>query len=597
MMQSLVNAFSGLVCTYCNCSIFTSSSMRLNKNAYNEHIESAKHHKALIEYYGADSCTHIQNKNDYNKFISDYIKSEKCQDDYYNKILPQYKISCQNHALVISSLFDSNDKSYIDDFMDSEVRKVKQCDSCNKVFDPTLKSRNKTCRKHYNICVPSTRKLLSKEGRYVKHRFPSYGKFISDYDNISIQQLIKDETFCKDVMVYVNENLMYYTHQHQEALVIPPDLGSSSLTHIGGIATLALQQQQLIMQWIEDPNIVGYMSINGKRLEIFFDFNITGRPNAETLWTKLVSFYIHNNSLDIKHGTITNSIKVYCQQQTDKDIRLSSMYDDIKIGNAGVEKKFGNFSMIVTFGSCSQQILHIDALLPNYQFILSCTNNSPVTLFNPVAKDSNIILVQQLENGFLNDIDKDLLLMMQSHKGVEDLVYDYGNLFTLTSVTNTNSTVDNPMTAELGTVVSLPGSVIHAGPSCNEARAIIFYTCGFIWGKRKRNDSEKDDDKRTRNRMFRKRDLYSKFEQYSVVTLFIEMLCKVWVKLTIPSHKEYLLTKLHELILAQKFVHEQHGPSNTYIPMLDTFLMQCRKKTLAKKVMKQVVDSNTLLIE
>ena len=44
------------------------------------------------------------------------------------------------------------------------------------------------------------------------------------------------------------------------------------------------------MQWIEDPNIVGYMSINGKRLEIFFEFNITGRPNAETLWTKLIKF-------------------------------------------------------------------------------------------------------------------------------------------------------------------------------------------------------------------------------------------------------------------------------------------------------------------
>jgi hypothetical protein len=248
-----------------------------------------------------------------------------------------------------------------------------------------------------------------------------------------------------------------------------------------------------------------------------------------------------------------------------------------------VVKKFSRYSMILSFTSCNQQMLHLDALLPNYQFVLSCNSNSPITICQPVPIERGITLVKELQYGFLRGIDIELFKILNYNLEVQDLVYDYGNLFTIIRPSNPLKTPEEVV--ELGTVVSLPGSVIHAGPKCNEPRAIIFFTCGFIWKRRKRS-LEGNEDKlehdagkcKERGRMFRKVDLYSEYVQFNVVTLIIEIIISVWGLLQNPGHKNYLLNKLHELILDQKIDAMQHGPKDTYVPALDHFLQQCKNK-------------------
>jgi hypothetical protein len=177
-------------------------------------------------------------------------------------------------------------------------------------------------------------------------------------------------------------------------------------------------------------------------------------------------------------------------------------------------------------------------------------------------------------------------------------MFDYGNLF---SPRKQQAPTTNPHLGEAGSICSVPGSVIHAGPASASPRAIIFFTCGFLWRKNKRERDQTEIETRTRwtrykrNTMLKKETLYSKYDQYNVVTLFIEIMSQVWSQLDDQSHKEFLLVKLHELIIQEKFVRKQHGSNNLYVLSLENYLDQCSSTHVGMVTSQDVVESQYLL--
>ena len=92
----------------------------------------------------------------------------------------------------------------------------------------------------------------------------------------------------------------------------------------------------------------------------------------------------------------------------------------------------------------------------------------------------------------------------------------------------------------IGSVVSLPGSVIHAGPACDAPRAIIFFTSGFIekgtevMNKEKRTEAMKKEIYVNNAPIH---ELYNKDVQFNTVSLFIEIMATVWPEITDATHK------------------------------------------------------------
>lgn len=88
--------------------------------------------------------------------------------------------------------------------------------------------------------------------------------------------------------------------------------------------------------------------------------------------------------------------------------------------------------------------------------------------------------MDDLTTSILSGIEQDLLELLQYDDKISNFMSIYGNLFTKGKLSGTRQ-------MSISTVVSMPGSVIHAGPRCNVPRAIIFFTCGIIEGRKKRS--------------------------------------------------------------------------------------------------------------
>ena len=169
-----------------------------------------------------------------------------------------------------------------------------------------------------------------------------------------------------------------------------------------------------------------------------------------------------------------NALVGFAKQQARKDTRLSCSDD----------YKFANFSIIITYGKVNKQRPHIDLLEPNYQFGMLLSDASPATLVYSV--DDNIRTVQDVEQLWnrwnLNDDIAIVKVMPQelvraflhSPKAME-LVHNFGNVLIPENEMD-EVTLANKESIQQGSLFSLPGNVIHAGPQSSLSRAILFFS-------------------------------------------------------------------------------------------------------------------------
>ncbi|CAB9520757.1 expressed unknown protein [Seminavis robusta] len=150
-----------------------------------------------------------------------------------------------------------------------------------------------------------------------------------------------------------------------------------------------------------------------------------------------------------------DKILEYAQNQARRDPRLTDM-------------EFGNFSLICTYGKVEAQAPHIDLTLPNYQFGLILSGNSPGTLF---CDTPNTFHRVEAVVDHWQDMPPALMDAMRKDKDAKDLLQKFGSLL------ERGSTV--PQQREklaTGSLLSLPGGVIHAGPASDGFRAVLFFS-------------------------------------------------------------------------------------------------------------------------
>lgn len=152
-----------------------------------------------------------------------------------------------------------------------------------------------------------------------------------------------------------------------------------------------------------------------------------------------------------------------------------------QIHKYGNDYTFSNFSLLVNYEATPQQAQHIDMLEPNMQFGLVFTNSSPGTLVYLVETDvSTISDVQQMWNEWNNDgenacgdVPANLIHAVQQYsQNAQELIRDFGNIL----IPEHKLLKIEQDSLSQGTLQSLPGSIIHAGPKSTDFRAVLFFS-------------------------------------------------------------------------------------------------------------------------
>eukprot|EP00547_Thalassionema_nitzschioides_P004973 CAMPEP_0194204944 /NCGR_PEP_ID=MMETSP0156-20130528/4335_1 /TAXON_ID=33649 /ORGANISM="Thalassionema nitzschioides, Strain L26-B" /LENGTH=469 /DNA_ID=CAMNT_0038931091 /DNA_START=44 /DNA_END=1453 /DNA_ORIENTATION=+ len=164
-------------------------------------------------------------------------------------------------------------------------------------------------------------------------------------------------------------------------------------------------------------------------------------------------------------------VLAYARRQAKRDPRLMKQQKDYK---------FSNFSIICNYGEAEAQAPHIDLLAPNYQFGVMITDAEPGTLLfetkRVIETGSDLAKLWNEFEGQL--VPTNLITFFNCNTQAKKLLKDYGNV--LIPEKMLQSIQRGFTTVPVGSLLSLPGSVVHAGPKCKRFRAVLFFSASPI---------------------------------------------------------------------------------------------------------------------
>lgn len=248
--------------------------------------------------------------------------------------------------------------------------------------------------------------------------------------------------------------------------IVHPSTNGEDLTVVEILDRLSAQLkdptvQDRLHRSAEDDNDNSIRRIQNERYEMFVKHEDISTASFDTLVTA-----------DEK-----KQILRYAERQANRDERLS-----------GQNYGFDNFSLIMTFRPCSAQAPHIDLVFPNFQFGLVVTGGAQGTSF---LQSQHQHAIQDSETMFRT---WDAKLSKQKHaiwsRGCRSVPIKLRKVFnehpnawwhlkyfgdTLADERDSALLMQSPEDLRTGTVLSLPGSIIHAGPESEGVRAILFF--------------------------------------------------------------------------------------------------------------------------
>jgi hypothetical protein len=122
----------------------------------------------------------------------------------------------------------------------------------------------------------------------------------------------------------------------------------------------------------------------------------------------------------------------------------------------------------------------------------------------------------------------------------------------------------------LGTVTSLKGSIIHAGPASETTRVILFFTTEFK-EKFKENQKAKYDLAEPFPLFYCDSIQYNSYSQHTAITLFSDMIINVWNKKNI--------TQEHKVYLEMYPLFSEGNVLSSYTPQYWNYFMKCINHT------------------
>jgi hypothetical protein len=268
-------------------------------------------------------------------------------------------------------------------------------------------------------------------------------------------------------MLRADEVVFLGSHHDRSLAVIPPPSDGSAQGELSIIRKISrhfasVETRNMIrkkMRKGDDPSVRG---IQSKRCEIFV------RDASD----KGSNFWEAQLRMAGLPAESTNCLLEYAMEQARRDPRIR---------DAPHGYKFGNFSVILSYGSVQAQAPHLDLLSPNHQFLLVLTDESPSTCFYELADGDRIQKVSDLErvwrtmeqNGEAAFPDN-LAQILEKSQDVATYLHDFGDVLhsshTFRQIERFIPQVD------AGSLLSLPGSVVHAAPTTKSFRAVLFFS-------------------------------------------------------------------------------------------------------------------------
>ena len=475
----------------------------------------------------------------------------------------------------------------LNQYVEVSDKQVKKCTSCGKIF---IEGGSKG---HYKTCTGGREvPIVQVIGRFTKQGTPKRSSlFIENYSDItSIEQMMKNNLFCKDLMDELGRQLLTKQLYRQDTLEILPPPNCMEIGYIRDITDYIQNNYALIEEMMKNPTYTGYTSIQGERLELFWFYQC--EAGKKLLWTAILEQFSEGRNLPSSMPSITHILKTYCDTQANQDTRLNMFLDSINNSSSDVKYvlRGGTYAMLIAMKPSTQQLLHIDSITPNFQFVLHCQDNSPQTLFSPIIFEDSITSIAEMKEKSSifagHEIDHELMHILESNGDVHQFMKDFGNLFS-----NKVTVQEKDKTCGCGTTISIPGSLIHAGPANDAPRAVIFFTYGFV----KSEASTVQKKRRKKSDVYTSLQ-YAKTTQYNTVTLFLEIMILVWGQCN-EMHKEYLLDRVEELIKVHNFDSNVHSPGN-YSQILRGYLNSvCGSKGQKRNKMaarKKIIEESSI---
>lgn len=149
----------------------------------------------------------------------------------------------------------------------------------------------------------------------------------------------------------------------------------------------------------------------------------------------------------------------------------------------GFRFPIGKFSLVVSYGKVAEQIKHIDVGKSEMQFAMILTDGVPGTVFHdavegrgPCTPNHLIELLsrQSSDADCSKDLSPALSNALRQNEDVEYLMNNFGTV--LSPSFNMRKPEGDNCDLKTGTVLSLPGGVVHAGPESSTYRLILFFS-------------------------------------------------------------------------------------------------------------------------
>ena len=320
--------------------------------------------------------------------------------------------------------------------------------------------------------------------------------------------------------------------KYNQTVLVPPEPADPAMDLLKELNTYLSKKRDQI--WIEfdlhcqlqmqsSINVTGIRYINGKRYEVFLSEAARQGTGIFDWLLGEVEKKRSNTELPVSKARINDlrqSIIVFANRRALKDGRVPR--DTI----------FQNHALIINLDACDDQDAHIDlANGKHYQFGLLCTDKVFGTV-EFVPQEPRIRAGGSLRNVW-TDIPKKLDAFLSREPYTAGMIQQFGSL-----LSELKSTSEESHQLPIGTLLSMPGNVTHAGPGSDKLRAVLFFTGTPNEGTP-----------------------YSSEIQHTRTTLIGELLLYNWVPLqdepNYAAHRIYLLTKWNEIGLEQdKFAVE-----------------------------------------
>ncbi|KAL3923690.1 MAG: hypothetical protein SGILL_001511 [Bacillariaceae sp.] len=341
----------------------------------------------------------------------------------------------------------------------------------------------------------------------------------------------------------------------------PNDLRSTSyiLKGLEQIEKILRLRKTQVYLWkaAADSEIKDCRAIQGGRYELFVQ---STKLDSLSVWIKILKI----GGMKCAYQ-FTRSLTKYAKARAREDHR---------VGHDTSTRKwtFDNFSMIVNYTRVREQDAHLDLLYPNFQFGMMLSDGSPGTVYYETPQGQRISNGKQLADLWTKldpYIPRQLAALLEKDPDVNNKLDLFGAVLGISDPSVPSSSDGNPSQSQSfelpfikhamkhvsrGTVLSLPGSQVHAGPSTTNAfRAIMFFSAHPHSKLKEDNELIEDDKAKKRNSFLS--EGYDPDTQYNSVVLTAAILQVLWRQYRVAeTTRIYLMKRLRMYMeLARSF--------------------------------------------